>query len=557
MRLYYISKPVRDTDQVYVILKYKFKSQQIDLSPSIKCLRKDFGDGKGDFPIKKSDKEHLVKNEILRLFKEDVNRVIYQFNSEGKEPTTIRVRDQFKILKHKSQFERKSEITIDRYPVVFVLNKFEDSFKEDGKSTNYSKSVKYRVGILSNYISSQLKGNLDFYELNTDFYLKLQNYLINQTVKEKGVEKPKYSNTTISKIISQFRQFLIWSKKNKYVSEIDVDYRTKLPVSYKQVITLDENQIKQLSDFDEFDYEYKNTPSTNVPPYLKHYESWNNENYLVTEELRVVLKSKDGESLRNEKGELLGDEPTGKNRTYTTYELTKDIFLFSISTGLRWSDVVQIKINDYDYLKNTFSLLQQKTSMYVSIMENKLSKQIWKKYSKNKSFKQYLFPLPCKENDKSRINYNTKINHHLKQVGKILGFNNTVEVVKMNGKDMVKNKVPLYSVLSFHMGRKTHSTIGIKKGVDEFSISKQMGHTSLGQTKHYVGSNSEKLEKMFDFIEEDLKDIKETVHKSDKKGSMVKLSPDEVDKELEILKSRYERKLITKKVYEEKMKELI
>lgn len=556
MRLYYISKPIKDTDLVYVILKYKYKSQQIDLSPSVKCKIKDFGDGKSDNPIKKSDKEHITKNEVLRLFKEDVNRVIFQFNSEGKEPTTIRVRDQFKILKHKSQFERKSEVTIDRYPVIYVLNKFEESFKEDGKSTNYSKSVKYRVGILTNYISNQLKGNLDFYELDTDFYLKLQNYLINQTIKVDKVDKPKYSNTTISKIISQFRQFLIWSKKNKYVSEIDIDYRTKLPVSYKQVITLDEKQIKDLTDFDEFDYEYKNTPSTKVPPYLKHYESWNNENYLVTEELRVVLKSKDGESLRNERGELVGDEPSGKTRTYTTYELTKDIFLFSISTGLRWSDVVQIKINDYDYLKNTFSLLQQKTSMYVSIMENKLSKHIWKKYSKNKSFTQYLFPLPCKENDKSRINYNTKINHHLKQVGKILGFNNTVEVVTMNGKDMRKNKVPLYSVLSFHMGRKTHSTIGIKKGVDEFSISKQLGHTSLGQTKNYVGSNSEKLEKMFDFIEEDLKDIKNTVHKSEN-TIKIKLSPEEVDKELELLKSRFDRKLITKKVYEEKMKELL
>ena len=55
----------------------------------------------------------------------------------------------------------------------------------------------------------------------------------------------------------------------------------------------------------------------------------------------------------------------------------------------------------------------------------------------------------------------------------------------------------------------------------------------------------------------DLKDIKETVHKSDSKDTKVKLSPEEVDRELEILKSRYERKLITKKVYEEKMKELI
>jgi hypothetical protein len=62
---------------------------------------------------------------------------------------------------------------------------------------------------------------------------------------------------------------------------------------------------------------------------------------------------------------------------------------------------------------------------------------------------------------------------------------------------------------------------------------------------------------MFDFIEGDLKDIKETVHEIEHKEVKPKLSSEDVDKELEVLKSRYERKLITKKVYEEKMKDLL
>ena len=72
-----------------------------------------------------------------------------------------------------------------------------------------------------------------------------------------------------------------------------------------------------------------------------------------------------------------------------------------------------------------------------------------------------------------------------------------------------------------------------------------------------MGVDEKKLGKMFDFIEGDLKDIKETVHEIEKKEVKSQLSSEDIDKQLEILKSRFERKLITKKVYEEKMKELL
>ena len=62
---------------------------------------------------------------------------------------------------------------------------------------------------------------------------------------------------------------------------------------------------------------------------------------------------------------------------------------------------------------------------------------------------------------------------------------------------------------------------------------------------------------MSGFIEEDLKDIKETVHEIEQKKQKLNKSPEEIDKELELLKSRFDRKLITRKVYEERIKELI
>lgn len=538
MRLYYISKPIKGTNSVYVILKYKFQSNQVDLSPSVKCLKKDFGDGKGDNPIKRTDPESLTKNEILRLYKEDVNRVIFQLSTEGIEPIVERVRDEFKKINQKKKFEIKSQITLDRYPVLYVLNKFSDSYTEKGNP--YSRSVKFRVKVLNDFIVHNYKNTLEFYHINYDFYQKLQDYLVQK----------EYSNTTTSKIIGQFRQFLVWSKKNKFVSEIDTDFKTKLGVSYKQVITLSEEQIKELQDFREFDYDNKKKSGT--PLYVKHFKSWNNENYLIKEELRKTMRDDDGNVIRDSKGFPVGDLPTGKYRTYTTYELTKDLFLFSISTGLRWSDVVKLRVNDFDFDKKSFNLIQKKTSMMVHITENKLSKKIFTKYSTGKSLFQYLFPLPCKENDKTRQNYNTKLNHHLKKVGEILKFKNNVEVITMKGKEVIKSKVPLFNVLSFHMGRKTHSTIGIQRGIDPFTMTKQMGHSTLSQTNVYVGKDTERLSELMDFIDpiKEEKDLPQIPTKEE-------LTMDGLKHKLEDLKKLYESGMISKERYEEREGKLL
>ena len=105
MRLYYKLKNVNSGS--YVILKYKFKSKEIDLSPSIKVNQRDFGDGRSDSPIKRSDTEYLRKNEVLRCFKEEVNQIIFKIQLEGVEPTTEMVRNQFKKMEKERFFESK------------------------------------------------------------------------------------------------------------------------------------------------------------------------------------------------------------------------------------------------------------------------------------------------------------------------------------------------------------------------------------------------------------------------------------------------------------------
>lgn len=58
-------------------------------------------------------------------------------------------------------------------------------------------------------------------------------------------------------------------------------------------------------------------------------------------------------------------------------------------------------------------------------------------------------------------------------------------------------KVPVHNVISFHMSRRTHSTIGIKQGVNPISMMGQMGHQDPLMTIKYVQKNDESLRSMF------------------------------------------------------------
>lgn len=541
MRLYYVSKPLKGTNEVYVVLKYKFKSQQIDLSPKIKCLSKDWGDGKSDFPIKKTDVDHLRKNKVLRLYKEDVERIRSDFELKGVEPTCELVREEFKLYREERFFEKEIEITKDRFPVLYVIKKYLENVEELEVSRissgevlykSHTRSVRFRMNIVSEFILKKYGKDFGFYEVNEDFFKKYQVYLIDK----------EYQNTTISKVISQFRQFLNWTKLNNYVTEVYKDFRNTLSVNHKEPITLNEEYVYKLFEWKEFDYSSGLKGYDGQPLYMFYYSDWNKGTFIVEDELRSVEKDDNGRPIRNRKGVIENDKPTGKFNTYTTYEVIKDMFLFGISTGLRYSDLVKIKVGDFDFSSKKFKLIQKKTSRVVEIVENEMSREIFMKYSSNKSMFQYLFPLPCKPNDKSRSQYNTKSNRHLKNIGSILEFNELVEVVTMSGRNYQRVKVPIHNVMSFHMSRRTHSTIGIKQGVDPISMMGQMGHQDPLMTSKYVQKNDDSLRGMFGIRDKKDEEIE--------KGVEVQRPQDNsLESKLETLKSMKDKGVISDEIY--------
>ena len=199
MKLYYKFKKGKG----YVLLIYTHLSNRIELSPSVICNESDFGDGKKDNPIKKTDAYYDEKNTILRSFKENVYLVINKIKSEGAEPTTDLVKLGMKQFRRDLLLKKHIETTIEKFPVLYVMK--EKYIKSLDKNSTY-RSIIYRMKILEDFIKKRGDELLDFREIDVAFYNELENYLVNK----------EYSNSTTAKIISQFRQFLNFALISNY-----------------------------------------------------------------------------------------------------------------------------------------------------------------------------------------------------------------------------------------------------------------------------------------------------------------------------------------------------
>jgi len=150
--------------------------------------------------------------------------------------------------------------------------------------------------------------------------------------------------------------------------------------------------------------------------------------------------------------------PYDKTKLGKGLELTRDLFLFSCYTALRFSDVSSLTkehIIGASYLR----VRQNKTGATVEIPLLKRSIEIIDKYISNDS--EQLFP---------RIS-NQAANRYLKDIAKMCN-------ISIN--------------LHFHLSRHTFGSIMATNGLDAFSLSKVMGHKSITTTMIYVNSSLER-----------------------------------------------------------------
>ncbi|MBS9774349.1 MAG: phage integrase SAM-like domain-containing protein [Tenacibaculum sp.] len=155
-------------------------------------------------------------------------------------------------------------------------------------------------------------------------------------------------------------------------------------------------------------------------------------------------------------------------------ERVRDVLMFSCYTGLRYSDVFNLKRSDVK--ANQIEITTVKTSDSLIIELNKHSKAILDKYKE----------IPF-ENDKVLpVISNQKMNDYLKELGQLAGLNEQVRITHYEGNKRIDNLYPKYQLLSTHIGRRTFIITALSIGIPVQVVMKWTGHSDYKSMKPYI-----------------------------------------------------------------------
>ena len=223
------------------------------------------------------------------------------------------------------------------------------------------------------------------------------------------------SNITALKQLAHLKWFLKWAATNRYHRVMDFkEFKPRLSTTQKKVIFLTIPEIKQL---------------------------------------------------------LAADIPASRK---PCLEQVRDVFVFSCFTGLRYSDVDNLKRSD---IKNgTIEITTKKTADSLTIELNDVSKSILEKY------KDCVFPK-----DKALpVISNQKMNDYLEDLCKIAGLDEEIRVTTYKGSERIDTVAPKYSLITTHAGRRSFICNALAAGIPVNIVMKWTGHSKYEAMKPYI-----------------------------------------------------------------------
>ena len=227
-------------------------------------------------------------------------------------------------------------------------------------------------------------------------------------------EEREMRNSTIGKQLSFLKWFLRWSFKQGMHSNNAYDtFKPKLKDTQKKIIFLTWEELNRLREF-------------KIPP------------------------------------------------TKQALERVRDVFLFQCFTGLRYSDVYNLRRSDIkgDHIEVT----TVKTSDSLIIELNDHSRAILEKYQEVEF-----------EHDKALpVITNQKMNDYLKELAELAEINEPVRQTYYKGNERIDEVTPKYALLGTHAGRRTFICNALALGIPPQVVMKWTGHSDYKAMKPYI-----------------------------------------------------------------------
>jgi integrase len=151
----------------------------------------------------------------------------------------------------------------------------------------------------------------------------------------------------------------------------------------------------------------------------------------------------------------------------------RDLFVFGCATGMRYSNYSDVRKKDI--IDGFIKVIDKKSnSKPLSIPLNKYSEEILEKYE---------YQLPQISNQ--------KFNEYVKDLFKLMGYDETIKKTMKYGNEIVETESPLYERISSHTARRSFITIMKNKNVPDKVIMSYTGHKSLEVFNNYYRPNED------------------------------------------------------------------
>ena len=337
-----------------------------------------------------------------------------------------------------SEIETRLHLNKIPYTTEMVINELKYSVNHVTKSQTPSNEV---LNFIDTYIedhkATREPGSLSVYK---SLKTHLQNFQ-----KDKKV---KITFDSIGhKFFQDFQNYLITPHKVLIPSKVP----GKEPKS-KTVALNNTTVAKQLSTIKTF-LNYAKIQGLTINPQYKDFK-------IKKENLEVI-------ALTNDEFELLYNMDLSNSKKLTE---VRDVFCFACATGLRFSDLQALKREHIK--KDEIRLTVKKTKEMLSIPLTPYSQSILDRYDAVHK------PLPVISNQKT--------NDYIKELCKLAGINESIEIVRFRGAKRETTVYPKYELISVHTGRKTFCTLSLEKGMSAEEVMQISGHRDYKSFKRYV-----------------------------------------------------------------------
>jgi integrase len=279
--------------------------------------------------------------------------------------------------------------------------------------------------------------------------------------------------TSFHEFIETNRNTKALTTTKKYITALNFIRAFENETNYK--ITLDSLNIEFYEKFRDYAFEKRNTLNNyfgKIIAGIKTFMNWSFERgyhkNLEYKKFKAIQNNIEVIYLTKDELMKLYDFPFESKRL----EYVRDFYCFGCFTGLRFSDIKQLKISNVfdDYIK--LNIQKSKTIDHI-IPLNKFAKAILNKYIET-----LYEPLPTISGQ--------KFNQYIKECCKIIGINTPTNITRYIGNRRIDKVLPKYELITSHTARKTFVTNSLVLGMKEMVVKNITGHKDDKSFRKYV-----------------------------------------------------------------------